>query len=222
MAGIRYAAALAIGVMGVSFGALSAPAAAQLFLKSPNFSDTPVTGAEPGILLPLPDAKPEELRAAMLWSMRAGLNVAALQCQFEPTLLTLNQYNYLLSDHDDELARAYKSLEGYFKRKNKNPKMAMTALDQYGTRTYLGYSTVRAQLGFCLTASKIGQSALFTPPGKLGELASSRLKEFRNSLQPAGEQQFPRFVMPSYTQRFAPLDPKCWDKKNTLKKNCSA
>ncbi|WOK36061.1 hypothetical protein [Sphingomonas sp. C3-2] len=217
MAGIRYAVALAIGVIG----AVATPASAQLFLKSPNFTDVPVTGSEPGVLLPLPDAKPEELRAAMLWSMRAGLNVAALQCQFEPTLLTLNQYNYLLNDHDDELARAYKALENYFKRKNKNPKAAMTALDQYGTRTYSGFSTVRGQLGFCLTASRIGRAALFTPTGKLGELASTRLKEFRNSLLPAGEQQFPRFVMPSYAGRVVPLESRCWDKKNSLKKQCA-
>ena len=29
----------------------------------------------------------------MVWNLRAALNVAALQCQFGPTLLTLPNYN---------------------------------------------------------------------------------------------------------------------------------
>lgn len=216
MAGIRLAAAFAAGAMGM----IAAPASAQLFLKAPDFTGSPVTGTEPGILLPLPGAKPDELKAALVWSMRAGLNVAALQCQFEPTLLTLNQYNSLLTDHNAELTKAYDTLHGYFKRRNKNPKAALTALDQYGTRIYLGFSTVYGQLGFCNTASKIGRMALFAPRNGLGEVASQRLMEFRNSLKPAGEQQFPRFLIYDFTMRVPSLDPKCWDRKGMLKKQC--
>ncbi|MGH6780524.1 MAG: hypothetical protein ACREB5_00255 [Sphingomonadaceae bacterium] len=216
MTRIGFAAALAAG----SLGAATTPASAQLFLKSPDFSGAPVTGIEPGILLPLPDAKPDELKAAMVWSMRAGLNVAALQCQFDPTLLTLNQYNYLLSDHSAELTKSYDTLHGYFKRRNKNPKAALTALDQYGTRVYLGFSTVHGQLGFCLTASQIGRAALFAPRNGLGTVATNRLMEFRNSLKAAGEQQFPRFMVYDYRLSVPSLDPKCWDKKNVLKKQC--
>jgi len=201
----------ALSIAGASLGA--SPAAAQIFLKSPNFSGAPVTTLEPGVVLPLPGASPEETRAALLWSLRAGLNVAALQCQFDPTLLTLNQYNYLLADHGTELNKAYTTLTGYFKKQNKNAKAALTALDQYGTRTYLGFSTVRGQLGFCLTASRIGRAALFSPRDGLGNLATLRLREFRNSLLPAGEQQFPRFLMPYYTLTPIRLEDKCWDKK---------
>ncbi|MCJ8155821.1 hypothetical protein [Sphingomonas sp. LaA6.9] len=215
MTGIR-AAAIAVAAFGLT---MAAPASAQIFLKSPNFAGARVTGAEPGVLLPLPDARPEELRAAMVWSMRAGLNVAALQCQFAPTLLTLNQYNYILADHSAELAKSYETLHGYFKRRNKNPKAALTALDQYGTRTYLGFSTVHGQLGFCLTASRIGSAAMFAPKNGLAELAAARMMEFRNSLKPAGEQQFPMFLV--YDQQRLPrLDKACWDGKNQLKKNC--
>lgn len=215
-AGIKVAA-MAVAMTGFS---AAQPASAQIFLKSPNFAGARVTGTEPGMLLPLPGARPEELRAAMLWSMRSGLNVAALQCQFAPTLLTVNQYNYMLSDHSAELAKAYDTLHGYFKRHNKNAKAALTALDQYGTRTYSGYSTVYGQLGFCLTASRIGSAALFTPKNSLGDFAATRLMEFRNSLKPAGEQQFPRFMIYDFQARVPSLDNKCWDKKNTLKKNC--
>lgn len=216
MVGIRAAAVIAAAI-GM---AMTAPASAQIFLKSPNFTGARVTGTEPGMLLPLPDARPEEVRAAMVWSMRAGLNVAALQCQFAPTLLTLNQYNYMLSDHSAELAKAYDTLHGYFKRRNKNPKAALTALDQYGTRTYLGFSTVHGQLGFCLTASRIGSAAMFAPKNGLGDVAAERMMEFRNSLKAAGEQQFPRFMIYDFQPRLPSLDNKCWDRKNTLKKNC--
>ncbi|RJF85435.1 hypothetical protein [Sphingomonas cavernae] len=218
MAGIK-AAAVAVAAFGM---AMAAPASAQIFLKSPNFTGARVTGAEPGVMLPLPGARPEELRAAMVWGMRAGLNVAALQCQFAPTLLTLNQYNYILSDHSTELAKAYDTLHGYFKRHHKNAKAALTALDQYGTRTYLGFSTVHGQLGFCLTASRIGSAAMFAPKNGLGELASERMMEFRNSLKAAGEQQFPRFLVYDYREQPPRLDNACWDRKNTLKKSCRA
>lgn len=196
-------------------------ASAQIFLKSPDFSGPPVTGAEPGSILPLPGAKPEELRAGVVWSMRAALNVAALQCQFEPTLLTLNQYNYLISDHSAEFADAYKTLNAYFKRNSKTAKAAQTALDEFGTRTYAGFSTVQSQYGFCLTASRVGRAALFAPRGQLASVASRRLSEIKNSLRPAGEQQFPRFsIYPPYQAPYIPWDPKCWDKKNRITKKC--
>src|SRR3546814_13498054 len=85
--------------------------------------------------------------------MRAGLNVAALQCQFEPTLLTLSNYNAMIAHHDDELANAFSTLTSYFKRVE--GKRGQNALDQYGTRIYLGYSTVSAQYNFCETAASI-------------------------------------------------------------------
>lgn len=203
----------------VAMAGTASPAAAQFFLKSPDFRGGPVTGAEPGIGIPLPDAKPEELRAALVWNMRAGLNVAALQCQFEPTLLTLNQYNYLISDHSQEFADAYKTLGAYFKRVNKNPKAAQTAIDQYGTRTYAGFSTVQSQLGFCQTASKVGREALFARKGQLASVASEHLRELRNSLTPAYEQQFPRFYIRGFQARVLPIDARCWDKKNNYRSN---
>src|SRR3546814_12795789 len=73
-------------------------------------------GNEPNLGFALPGATQSEYRAALLWSMRAGLNVAALQCQFEPTLLTLSNYNAMIAHHDDELANAFSQLTSYFKR----------------------------------------------------------------------------------------------------------
>jgi hypothetical protein len=209
------------GVLAAAgFIATGGIAQAQIYLKSPDFSGGPVTGGETGVLSPLPGAKPEELHAGLVWSLRAALNVAALQCQFEPSLLTLNQYNYLIKDRAGEFSKAYATLNGYFKRLNKTPKAAQTAIDQYGTRTYLGFSTVQGQLGFCLTASRVGRAALFAPKDGMRELAMRRMRELRNSMIPMGEQQFSRFLMPPYQAKLVTLDPKCWDKKDLLKKTC--
>ena len=218
MKSVRNIVAIALAAAG--FLASTGIANDQIFLKSPDFSGAPVTGGEAGVLSPLPGAKPEELHAGLVWSLRAALNVAALQCQFEPSLLTLNQYNYLIKDRAGEFTKAYNTLNGYFKRTNKTPKAAQMAIDQYGTRTYLGFSTVQGQLGFCLTASRVGRAALFAPSNGMGDIASRRMRELRNSMIPMGEQQFSRFLMPPYQAKRVTYDPKCWDKKNLLKKNC--
>jgi hypothetical protein len=39
------------------------------------------------------NATPTEQEAHALWSLRAALNVAALQCQFSPFLATVRNYN---------------------------------------------------------------------------------------------------------------------------------
>ena len=199
---------------------VAGPAQAQIYFRSPDFSGGPVSGTEPGIMLPLPGAKPEEIRAGMIWSLRAALNVAALQCQFEPTLLTLNQYNHLIANRSGEFSRAYSTLNAYFKRNNKTAKAAQTAIDQYGTRVYSGFSTVQAQRGFCLAAARVGRAALFAPKDGMGDLAAQRMRELRNSLIPMGDQQFPRFIAPAQWTTLVSLDDRCWDRKGAIKKSC--
>lgn len=173
----------------------SAPAHAQGYWVPPNFSGPPVNGYEPGMGVPLPNATPAEQNAALIWNLRAGLNVAALQCAFEPTLRTMQNYNAILNDHSAELASSFNTLTSYFKRINKSPALGQKALDTFGTKTYSGFSTVRAQVGFCYAASRIGRIGLFTPKGRFITLAQEHLRELRNSLTPQGEQQF-RIRMP--------------------------
>jgi hypothetical protein len=207
---LRLAAFAAAAFLGFA----AAPASAALFWKAPDLRGEPVTGAEPGILIGgLPGATPAELRAALVWNLRSGLNVAALQCQFEPTLLTRDQYNTMLDNHRDELANAYEVLSNYFKRTDK--KNGQTKLDQYGTRTYSSFSTVLGQYTFCETASAIGAEAIFTPKGQLYKVAENHMRELRKSLMLAGEQQF-RFWVPLYTPLLPPFDDRCW-KKNDLR-----
>src|SRR3546814_2472409 len=88
----------------------------------------------------------------------------------------------MIAHHDDELANAFSTLTSYFKRVE--GKRGQNALDQYGTRIYLGYSTVSAQYNFCETAASIGRDAIFQPRGTLYQLAQKRIGELRNALVP--------------------------------------
>ena len=196
----------------------ASPGQAYLYWMKPDFSGAPVTGTEPGIVLPLANAKPAEIEANLLWNLRAALNVAALQCQFSAPLMTVRNYNTILSQHGAELATAYKTLDNYFKRTVKSK--YQRAFDTHTTRTYNGFSTMHAQIGFCETAGKIGRLALGTPRGSLHDLAASHMREIRNSLIPAGDRFF-AFSPPSLrTQPLPPLDDRCWDKKGNLRKKC--
>lgn len=201
----------------------AAPASAQFYFKAPEIGGPRITGTEPGMLAsPLPDATPGELRAAMVWNLRAALNVAALQCQFGPTLLTLPNYNTILRDHKVELNNSYAVLTKYFMRTHKTPKAGQTALDQYGTKVYSSYSAVHAQLTFCQTADAVSNAAVFTPRGGFGDLAADRLPMIRNSLVRWGEQQFPMrtplqssFVYPEFANE------DCWDKGGYYPEQCA-
>ena len=203
--------ALALGVMATGIGA-AAPASAQFFLKSHDFTGQPVTGTEADLGINMPGATPQEQRAALVWNMRAALNVAALQCQFEPTLLAVTNYNALLTDHKDELKQAFDTVSKYFARTNKTPRAGQAALDQFSTRLYSNYATVAAQYNFCQTASSIGRDAIFAPRGGFYDLAVARTRELRNSLIPYGEQGLPRYVGRDYAT-YPLLESKCWDKR---------
>lgn len=197
---------------------VTTPATAQFYMKSKDLRGERVRGDEPGIGQILPGATADELRAAMVWNLRAALNVAALQCQFEPSLLTVQNYNAILADHKQELAQSYAVLAKYFERSAKSKKEGQNALDQFGTRTYSGFATVAAQFGFCTTAADIGRAALYAPRGGFGDVAMGRMRELRNSLTPWGEQQFPRLrVLPATLPRF---DKDCWKKSDFDVRRC--
>jgi hypothetical protein len=200
------------GAVAAAAMVLATPASAQFFLKSKEFAGQPVRGDEPGIGQPMPDATPAELRASLVWNMRAALNVAALQCQFEPTLLAVTNYNAMLVDHKAELKGAFDTLAKYYTRVGKTKAKGQSMLDQFGTRTYSSFVTVGGQFGFCQTAASIGRDAVFRPRGQFGDLAALRMAELRASLLGAyGEQALPRYASaPPVLPR---LDPVCWTKK---------
>jgi len=205
--------AVVASTIAIGFGS-SAEASAYLFWIPPDFRGAPVQGDEPGIALPLPNATPAEVRASLLWNMRAGLNVAALQCQFSPVLMTVRNYNNLLSQHSRELTAAYTTITGYFRRTG--GRTWQTQLDQYTTRTYNGFSTLHGQLGFCETAASIGREALTRARGSLHLTAQTRMREFRNSLVPV-EDGIMRFRPMIAARSFPSFDPRCWTKKNVYR-----
>jgi hypothetical protein len=146
-----------------------------------------------------------------VWNLRAALNVAALQCQFAPTLQTLPNYNAIIKDHGKELASSYETLTKYFVRTAKSAKAGQTALDQYGTRVYSSYSAVYSQLNFCAVADGVSQKAVFAPRGQFGEVAAEWVGELRHSMTRWGEQQFPRVIYGAASVNY-PLfgNEKCW------------
>ncbi len=130
---------------------------------------------------PLPSLTPKEVIADNVWTLRAGLNVAALQCQFSPFLATVPTYNALLRQHSDELADSFKSMTGYFVRRQ-GPRVGQRAFDTYATRTNQSWATFDAQYSFCNAAAMVGRRALAVPKGKFGEFAAAELDELRKSL----------------------------------------
>lgn len=214
-------------IAGIAGLFAAAPASAQFFLKPADLSGPRVTGDEPGMTGPaLPGASPSELSAALVWNLRAALNVAALQCGFEPTLMTLANYNAFLKDHDGELDDSMKVLDKYFLRIAKNKKDGQVELDKFLTRVYSGFSTVGGQRSFCQTAASIGHDAVFARRGQLYDLAHNRMRELRASLAAWGEQQFRARSINLLLPPSRPLPPfgndKCWRKGVYNAKKCGA
>ena len=206
-----------LGAAGLMASIGGSASAAYLFWMPPSFAGEAVHGDEPGLGQTLPDATKKEQRAALIWNMRAALNVAALQCQFSPALMAVRNYNDLLRQHGGELTDSYTAISGYFKRTG--GKNWQTLLDQFTTRTYNGFSTMHAQIGFCETTASVSREAIGRRKGELYLTAEARSREIRNSLIPASDGLF--YYRPVVTVgRTLPLSPDCWDKKNRLREKC--
>ncbi|AEI38557.1 MAG: hypothetical protein ABF461_05950 [Zymomonas mobilis subsp. pomaceae] len=218
--GRRITSVLTAGL--VSAGLLgTAPVIAStgyLFWSPHNFSGKPVKDNDPSIVIPLVRATAAEERANLVWTLRAGLNVAALQCQFSPILESAQNYNQILSSHKRELAVAYTQLGAYFRRTG--GRFWQTKFDQHSTQTYNHFSTLQAQLSFCDTASSIATEAITHPRGQLYLLAEKRMQEFKNSLVPVRDVLAP--TMPATASLpLPPFNTECWDKTRLVRK-CQA
>ncbi len=123
-----------------------------------------------------------ESEANAVWSTRAGLNIAALQCQFSPYLATVRNYNDFLRQHAEELDRARATMVAHFKRYD--GAQAQNSFDRYTTQTYNSFSTLDAQLAFCDAAALAGRQALTVRKGSLGREAPRLRDEMRQSLVP--------------------------------------
>ncbi len=197
---------------------IAQPAAAQFFWSPPDLSAPPLTDEAAATGLGLPGATAAEIKAGLVWNLRAALNVSALQCQFEPTVLAISNYNAMIAHHDAELDAAQTVLLGYFMRTVGKGKPGQAASDRYGTRIYSGYSTVQAQKGFCQATAVVGRNAIFADRGTLHEVAREGLGSIKKSLVLAGEQYYgtPGY---DYSVALPTLDAKCW-KKGVLLPAC--
>jgi len=199
--------------------ALPAPAAAQLFLVPPAYPSAPIDGSDPLVGLPLPGATPAEYRAHLLWNLRSGLNVAALQCQFSPSLRTVDSYNTIINQHARELAAAYTLLQTYFRRAG--ARAPGGNFDRYSTMTYNNFSTLQAQFAFCQTAARIGKEALMARRGELGNLAAMRMRELRASLIPMPDRYaFDRQPIRLSPIMLAPPPPDCSRLRGRDRRDC--
>jgi hypothetical protein len=125
---------------------------------------------------------PAEDRANAVWSIRAALNIAALQCQFSSFLATVRNYNDVLRQHSDELDRARATMVAHFRRYD--GAQAQNSFDRYTTQTYNSYSTLDAQYSFCERAAIAGRAALLLRKGELGTRAAELRDDVRAGLTP--------------------------------------
>lgn len=126
---------------------------------------------------PVPESHPaaEEPHAAgseAVWSVRAGLNVAALSCRGRGRQPVAGEYARMLTRHRDLLATAYR---------REQERQGTRAFDRQQTRIYNTFANQTSPARFCGTASSVVHrvngldSAAFTlaAPRMLGELRAS-------------------------------------------------
>ncbi len=165
-----------------------------------------VKAAVPGAMMTPGDVQlrpmtPAEAEANAIWGIRAGLNIAALQCQYSPFLATVRNYNDFLRQHGDELDRARMTMLAHFKRYDAT--QAQNSFDRYTTQTYNSYSTLDAQYSFCEDAGTTGRTVLTVRKGELGRQAPHLRDRMRASLIPVS----PLALLSSTELTLEPLPP---------------
>ncbi len=175
-------------------------AAAKVVAK-PQPPAPPVT---PGIMIPravvLTKPLPAEARAHAIWTLRAALNVAALQCQYSPFLRSVDNYNQMLRKHGPEVMAAQTMMTKHFMRTVKRGGLA--AFDRYNTRSYNSFSTLDAQYNFCWAAGQAGQAVRMANVGTMAAVADAHVPLVRAALgyvPPAAGLVVPEIRIPAFT-----------------------
>jgi hypothetical protein len=118
-----------------------------------------------------------ETKAEALWKMRAALNVAALQCQYDPALKVVDNYNQFVKRHSRELDSARTIMEGNYRRRF--GKSWAGQFDRYNTRTYNSFSATGVQVAYCNKMGEVGAKSLAMEPGTLTPYAETTVPEIR-------------------------------------------
>lgn len=105
----------------------------------------------------------ERTEQEAIWRMRAALNVAALQCQYDPLLALPDRYNTFLRLHAQELSQVHTTLV--------KARGGQAAFDKHNTHVYNSFSTVNRQVEFCNTAADISIAAMNAPSFGLTSVA---------------------------------------------------
>ncbi len=117
----------------------------------------------------------EEKLAESVWKLRAALNVAALQCQFDKALRTVDNYNDVNKMHKTEIDGSRATMESRYRRLY--GKGGLGAFDRYNTKLWNGFSSVTHQVPFCNKASEVGKELLVARPGTIAVIANNRVPE---------------------------------------------
>ncbi len=164
----------------------------------------PLPPVTPGIMIPkavvLTKPLPAEARAHAIWTLRAALNVAALQCQYSPFLRSVDNYNQMLRKHGPEVMAAQTMMTRYFMRTVKRGGLA--AFDRYNTRSYNSFSTLDAQYNFCWAAGQAGQAVRMANVGTMAATADAHVPLVRAALgyvPPAAGLVVPEIKIPAFT-----------------------
>lgn len=175
--------------------------AATKVVAKPKPPAPPVT---PGIMIPkavvLTKPLPAEARAHAIWTLRAALNVAALQCQYSPFLRSVDNYNQMLRKHGPEVMAAQTMMTKHFMRTVKRGGLA--AFDRYNTRSYNSFSTLDAQYNFCWAAGQAGQAVRMANVGTMAAMADVYVPVVRAALgyvPPAAGLVVPEIRIPAFT-----------------------
>jgi hypothetical protein len=158
----------------------------------------------------LPGATLAEKKAGLVWTLRTGLNIAALQCGFDRTLRTESNYNAIINDHKVELNTTVNTLMAYFKRTTKSVGAGQKAFDGYGGKLYSGLSAVQGQLQFCTAASLVGRRTLNAKPGSLATVAQEQVRSLYNGVNARIGDQFYRRPWLGTKIRNPSWDARCW------------
>ncbi len=111
-----------------------------------------------------------ESRDHTLWKLRSALNVAALQCQFDPSLKAIDNYKQFLNSHKVVLEEARSALTS---------RMGINAFDHYSTQQVNNFSSVDDQLVFCNKAAVAATEANAAGDSDLIKIAESRVPEMQ-------------------------------------------
>jgi hypothetical protein len=120
---------------------------------------------------------PPESNAEAVWKMRAALNVGALQCQYDPALKVVDNYNQFIKQHKAGLETARTTMEGYYRRRY--GKAWAGQFDRYNTKTYNSFSATGVQVAYCNKMGDVGTKALALSADALTPYAVTTVPEIR-------------------------------------------